>query len=83
MKDALVSKSDFDKFRGEQNEQHNEINKKLDKLEPLGDLIPTLQEMVKNQEAATRAGRWFMKFVGFIALILGALYTLFKMMDIR
>jgi len=51
---------------------------KLEKLLPLVDLIPTLQEIVENQKATIIVGRKALRIIGYISAALGLLYLIFR-----
>ena len=59
-------------------ENRQAIEKKLDKLMPLVDLIPTLEDIAENQKAMTVVGKKVMKVIGVIATILGLIYLIFR-----
>lgn len=69
-----VSRKEFD--------EHCEINKitaeQVNKLMPLVDLIPTLNEIVENQKANVYIGRKIIKIIGVISAIVGLLYLIFR-----
>lgn len=51
---------------------------RLEKLMPLVDLIPTLQEIVENQKATIYMGRKILKWIGYISAAIGLLYLILK-----
>ena len=50
----------------------------LEKLMPLVDLIPTLNEIVENQKATVYIGRKILGAIGIIASVLGLLYLILQ-----
>lgn len=55
-----------------------ETDKKLDKLMPLVDLIPTLQEIVESQKANVIVAKKVLRFVGYASAVIGLIYLIFK-----
>lgn len=66
---------EFDRFWAEQQTQHEILNKKLDELSPLVALIPQLQTIADTQKAMQFTMRWVGKFVVFVGLVVGIIYT--------
>jgi hypothetical protein len=50
----------------------------LEKLMPLVDLIPTLNEIVENQKATVYIGRKILGAIGIIASVLSLLYLILQ-----
>jgi hypothetical protein len=50
----------------------------LEKLMPLVDLIPTLNEIVENQKATVYMGRKVLRMIGYISAVIGLLYLIFQ-----
>lgn len=50
----------------------------LEKLMPLVDLIPTLNEIVENQKATVYIGRKILGAIGIIAFVLSLLYLILQ-----
>ena len=50
----------------------------LEKLMPLVDLIPTLNEIVENQKATVYMGRKILRAIGIIASVLSLLYLILQ-----
>jgi len=61
-----------------ENELRDKMNdEKLEKLMPLVDLIPTLNELVESQKATVYMSRKLLKFVGVVSSVIGLLYLIF------
>lgn len=50
----------------------------LEKLMPLVDLIPILNEIVENQKATVYMGRKVLRMIGYISAVIGLLYLIFQ-----
>lgn len=62
-----------------QNNQRDEAtDSKLDKLMPLVDLIPSLNEIVESQRAMSFIGKQFVKVLGIVSAFIGFIYLIFK-----
>lgn len=77
-KGDYVCSSEFNEFREEQKLEHKAIDDKLVKLEPLADLIPSIQELVDDKKAMQKGSKWLMKFLAFVATVLGIVWTIFE-----
>lgn len=51
---------------------------KLERLMPLVDLIPTLNEIVENQKATVYMGRKVLRMISYISAVIGLLYLIFQ-----
>jgi len=61
------------------NDEHYKSNaSKIDKLLPLVNLIPTLNEIVENQKAMSIVGKKVLKIIGVISAIIGLIYLIFR-----
>lgn len=62
----------------QENELRDKMNdEKLEKLMPLVDLIPTLNELAEAQKATVYMSRKFLRFVGVVSSVIGLLYLIF------
>jgi len=62
-----------------QNEDHDRLtDEKFERLMPLADLIPALQEIVENQRAMSYVGKKILRILGYISAIVTLLYLFFK-----
>lgn len=52
--------------------------KKIDRLMPLVDLIPTLESIVEDQKAMTIVSKKILRIVGYISAVIGLLYLVFR-----
>jgi len=59
--------------------QENEATAaQLERLMPLVDLIPTLNEIVENQKATVYMGRKVLRMISYISAVIGLLYLIFQ-----
>ena len=62
-----------------QNEDHDRLtDEKFERLMPLADLIPALQEIVENQRAMSYVGKKILRILGYISATVTLLYLFFK-----
>ena len=55
-----------------------ENDKKIDKLLPLVELIPTIQSMVEDQKATVYLGRKILRVIGAISAVVGLAYLILQ-----
>ena len=53
-------------------------NEELSKLRVIADLAPSIQEMVENQKVVQKGTKWFMGFLGFVALVIGIILAIMR-----
>lgn len=71
MDDPITQKQFADHCR-----ENEETAAQLEKLMPLADLIPTLNEIVDNQKATVYMGRKFLRIIGTVSAIIGLAYLI-------
>jgi len=59
--------------------ENKKTDDKLEKLMPLADLIPALEEIVENQRAMTLVGRKALRIIGYIAAVVGMIIGILEL----
>ena len=72
-----ITRTEF-KEHCEENQSTATTVNDLKQLLPLVALIPTLEEIVENQKAATIIGKKIFKIIGVISAIIGLIYLIFR-----
>jgi hypothetical protein len=79
LKLALMQHCDRQQIREELVDKRDaETGKKIDKLMPLVDLIPTLETIAENQRAAVVVGRSVLRWIGYISAVLGLVWLILQ-----